>query len=436
MWKLPLLAAALVAAVFFCIAPVRVAAAPVQPPPKIEFSEAGATVEEVTIETHGVIKPDAVRAYLSLKKGDALEQSAVDRDYRNLVVLGGFRPRLQIDPGSQPRTVKLHWIVTAKLLQSTSHPFYGDQPLTAPIQGVGFIVTSPQLNARGANFSAVSQLSRRANLIRLLYTEPIRVDSVTGRESDFIFNVFGGRGVYRASMPLAINIYSWNTGAEALYLVHGTSGSQLEFGARTFRSTTALPTGIQAATLFPTALHPAHNVLLEAGYSHACMAPPPLWHPPYCKLQYRFETMDAVGGFGVTSRYQTYLADVARYLALGTSTLALHASEWRTGGVIPDSFLVCSTGVRGYPKPFCGTDAETLQAEYRIADAIPGPWHFVLFTETAASRVRAGTQAFAPPNFHWWPDSGVGVIFRGFRLDLAYGKAGGRLTFELQGQQF
>jgi hypothetical protein len=52
--------------------------------------------------------------------------------------------------------------------------------------------------------------------------------------------------------------------------------------------------------------------------------------------------------------------------------------------------------------------------------------------ETAASRVRGGTQAFALPTFQWRADSGVGVIFRNYlRLDLAYGsgEAASRLRF-------
>ncbi len=405
-------------------------------PPQIEVSQTGATIEDVTIQTYGVIKPDAVRQYLSLKQGDALDQAGVDRDYGNLSKLVGFIPRLEVSPGEAPRTVTLHWIVMAKWLQTTSHPFYADQPLLAPIQGVGFIVTSPQLSRHGANVSSISQLSRRANLVRMLYTNPLHVNATKGRESDFIFDVQAGRGVYRASQPQAINIYSWNDAAEALFYEHSTNGNQLELGFRMNRSTTKQSTDIIAPSIYDTSLHPARTSLLELGYSHACLIPPTRWYPPYCSTQYRFEVLDAIGLFNPTSEYQIFIADAAQYIRAGDSTLVLHAADDRSGGVLPDAFLLCSSGIRGYPKAFCGTDAQTLQAEFRVADAVPGPLHVVVFTETASSRVRGSLVAFAPSSFVWHADSGIGLIYRGFRLDLARGTDGNRLTFELQGQTY
>jgi hypothetical protein len=90
----------------------------------------------------------------------------------------------------------------------------------------------------------------------------------------------------------------------------------------------------------------------------------------------------------------------------------------------------------GYAKATCGTDANLVQAEFRIADARPGPLKFILFTETAASRVRGGDQPFAPSSFVWRADSGAGVAYRGFRFNLAYGSQGGRITYEVIGQLF
>jgi hypothetical protein len=107
----------------------------------------------------------------------------------------------------------------------------------------------------------------------------------------------------------------------------------------------------------------------------------------------------------------------------------------RTGGVVPDSFLVCAT-VRGYPKSFCGTDAEGVTAEYRIDDQNSPKMEFVVFTETAASRVRQSENSYATPYFAWHPDTGVGVMFHLLRIDVADGKEGMRLTFELRGQTF
>jgi hypothetical protein len=411
------------------------AKAPVAPP-KVSAAIAGAQIEDVTIETYGQTSPSVVQRYLSLRKGSLLDQSGVNRDFTNLRRLPGFIPRLVIRQGSAARTVTLHWIVMAKLLKPTDHPFYADQPLTAPIQGIGYIVTSAPVDSRGSTFSSYSQLSRRANLVRVLYTSPIKVDPVKSTETDVIIDTFGGRGVFRASQPLAINIYSWNTGYEAAFLHSATNGTQFEVGVRETRSTTAQSTGIVSPYVFQTSKSPAHVTVLEAGYSHACPVPSSQWYPPYCHTQYRLEAFDALGWFGSTSEYQSYLADAAQYVAVGKSTLVLHGAESRTGGVVPDSFLVCAY-VRAYPKAFCGTDAQQATAEFRLNDALPQVFKFAFFTETASSRVRGGTQAFAPPTFQWHADSGVGIIFRNYiRVDIAYGSAGGRLSVALQGQTY
>jgi hypothetical protein len=405
-------------------------------PPKVSVTMTGAQIEDVTIETYGQTSPSVVRRYLSLRRGSLLDQSGVNRDFTNLRRLPGFIPRLVIREGSATKTATLHWIVMAKWLKPTDHPFYADQPLTAPIQGIGYIITTPPVDSRGSTFSSYSQLSRRANLVRILYTSPIVVNPVKGTQTDVIVNTFGGRGVFRASQPLAINIYSWNMGAEAALLHSATNGTQFEVGVRETRSTTAQSTGIVSPYIFQTSKSPAHNTVLEAGYSHACPVPSSQWYPPYCHTQYRLEAFDALGWFGSTSEYQSYLADAAQYVGIGKSTLVLHGSESRTGGVVPDSFLVCAY-VRAYPKAFCGTDAQAATAEFRLNDALPQIFKFAFFTETASSRVRGGTQPFALPTFQWHADSGVGIIFRNYiRVDLAYGSVGGRLSVALQGQTY
>lgn len=404
--------------------------------PRVAVTERGAKIAAVTVETYGVVKPVIVERYLSLHAGDALDQTAVERDYQNLTRLGGWRTRLDVLRDPKTGDVSLHWIVMAREFEPTDHPFYADQPLSTPIEGVGWIANSAPLDIRGSTVSTVSQLSRRANLFRALYTMPLSVDASAGRESDFIVDEFGGRGVYRASQPLAVNVYSWALGAEALYLMRYANGTQIEFGAEEVRSTSARPTYITAPSLYDTYYAPAQNTLLKAGVSHSCPVPPTQWHPPYCYAQYRVEAFDAIGGFGANTQYRGIAADAVQYTRVGSSTLVLHGGVWRTGGVVPTSALVCATGLRGYAKGTCGTDADVLQAEYRIADAQPGNWKFILFTETAASRIRGGDQPFALPDFAWHGDSGVGVMYRGVRLNLAYGSQGGRLTYELQGQLF
>lgn len=404
--------------------------------PLVAIIDRGAPIEDVTVETYGFVKPEVAMRYLSLRKGGTLTQSAVDQDYRNLVTLGGLRTRLQILRDYATGGVTLHWIVMGKWLEPTDHPFYADQPLSFPIEGLGWIASSPQLDNSGSQLSSVSQLALRADLLRLVYTHPVAVDPDKGRESDLIVNAIEGRGVYRASAPVAVNVYSWFSGAEALYLNRGTDGNQFEVGFRASRSTSDHSTFITAPSIYDTFYKPARTNALEFGFSHACLVPPTQWHPPYCYMQYRVEAFDGIGGFGATNEYQLYLADLARYFRVGQSTFVLHGAIYRTGGVVSSSGLVCATGLHGYAKGTCGTDANVVQGEYRFADAQPGNVKFFLFEEAASSRVREGSQYFAQPNFTWRTDTGGGIMYKGVRLDIAYGNQGGRLTYELQGQLF
>ncbi|HVN70187.1 MAG TPA: hypothetical protein VMU38_11135 [Candidatus Binatia bacterium] len=242
--------------------------------------------------------------------------------------------------------------------------------------------------------------------------------------------------MYRASQPLAINVYSWTAGTEALYLLRATNGTQFEFAARQLHSTNAERSGIVAPSIYSTYQAPARNTLLEAGVAHNCTGAAAQSYPPYCEMQYRFEVVDGIGSLGATNEYQVSIADMVRYIALGSSTLALHVAAARTGGVLPDSFLVCGSA-RAYPKAFCGTDAQTLTAEYRANDALPQMLKVAFFTETAASRVRDGEQPWALPTFQWQAGSGIGIAHGGLmRLDLAYGSQGARLWFGLKGQTF
>ena len=405
--------------------------------PHIARAQEGETIQDVSVESYGSVEPQTVEKYLSLHAGDKLAQSAVNQDYANLTRLAGLRVRLDIVNGSAPNTVIVHWIVMSKWLKSTTHPFYADQPLSAPIQGVGFVLTAPPVTDTGAGFSAYTQLSKRANLARVLFTAPVYLDKKRGRQYSLILDTYGSRGVYRASQPYAINVYSWTRGEEALFYSQGTNGTQFEGGFRYARSTNAKPTSIVAPTLYRTDLNAARQPQLLAAISHACTFPAYEWRPPFCRGQFRVSAFDTVGGWGATNKFHGISADIARYFAVGQSTIAIHANAVSTGGVLADSGLVCSTA-RGYPKPFCGTDAQGITAEYRINDATAyqRPLEWVLFTEDASSRVR-GAEAYALPYFTWHPDSGIGVIYRGgFRFDLADGQAGMRLTFELKGQLY
>jgi hypothetical protein len=406
-------------------------------PPTLTDAEVGATVEDISFEIYGKLKLVTVQRYLTIQRGSRLDQAAVNQDYANLLRLGDYRyhPRLEIEPGSTSGTVRLHWIITSKWLLPTEHPFYATAPLSAAIQGVGFIVNGPPMDSHGSYFSAYTQLSKRANLGRFLYTDPFHVNPDTGTETSLVVDTFGGRGVFRISVPEAVNVYSWNAGQEALVLTQRTDGTQFEAGMRVAHSSNEMWSGLEAPSIFRTDLAHAHVTSAVAGLSHACTVPAVRWYPPFCDMQYRFIVTDAIGGLGATQTYRSYFGDVARYWAVGPSTFVVHANATRTGGVIPDSFVNCAV-VRGYPKGFCGTDSEGWTAEYRINEEHFKNFEFVLFTEDAASRVRQSANANALPYFTWHPDSGVGVIFHLLRIDYAYGKAGGRLTFELRGQTF
>jgi hypothetical protein len=425
----------MVALVFGFVTGSNPASAAPEKPPLVAEADRGAKIDDVSIEAYGVTNPRVAMRYLALHKGDIVTERAVLRDYRNLSKLAGLRTRLEIRHDSDSGGVSLHWIVLGPVFEPTDHPFYGDQPLSIPIEGFGTVLTSRPLDKDGANVSLLTQVALRAQLARVLYTRPLWIDSATGREGDLILNTYGARAVFRASEPVTQDIYSWVEGDEALYLVRGTSGTQVEVGFRTTRSTSAKPTYIVAPSLIDTYDHAVRTTTLEAGLSHTCPVAPTRWYPPNCYLQYRLEAFDNIGGLGANTEYRSLLADVAQYNRIGSSTLVIHGAINRTGGVLPTSLLLCAYTF-GYAKATCGTDANLIQTEFRIADARPGPFKFILFTETASSRIRGGDQFFAPSTYQWRADSGVGLQYRGFRFNIASGSAGGRITYEVQGQLF
>jgi len=411
------------------------ASAAPEPPPQVAPADEGAKIEDVSIEAYGVTNPQLAIRYLVLHKGDVLTQSAVLRDFRNLSRLAGFRTRLEIRHGTEAGEVSLHWIVLAPDFAPTDHPFYGDQPLSIPIEGFGTVLTSRPLDKDGSNLSLITQVALRAQLARLSYTKPLWVNPASGREGDLILNTYGARGVFRESQPLTEDIYSWVEGDEVLYLVHGTDGNQVEFGFRSARASSQKSTNIVAPSLIDTYDNAVRTTTIEAGLSHTCPVAPTRWYPPNCYVQYRVEAFDNVGGLGADSEYRSIFADLAQYNRVGSSTFVVHGAASRTGGVVPTSFLLCAYTF-GYAKATCGTDTNLVQAEFRIADARPGLLKFILFTETASSRIRGGNQPFAPATFQWRADSGVGIQYRGFRFNVASGSQGGRITYEVQGQLF
>jgi hypothetical protein len=421
--------AALFALAMFWTTP---ASAAVDVPPQVPASDVGAHVDDVVVETYGITKPQIAKRYLSLRKGDALTQDGVERDYLNLERLADLRTRLRIEHDVDDG-VTLHWIVLGKWFEITDHPFYGDQPLTLPIGGLGTVVTSPPLDRDGTTASTYTQIALRAKLGRIVLTRPLWIDAARGREGDFIVNEVGARGDFRADQPVSQDIYSWVQGPEALYLDRGTNGTQVEFGVRSTRSTSQSPTFIAASSVFDTFHAPAQSTTLEVGLSHAC--PLPRLYPPYCTLQYRVEGFDSIGGLGANNIWHAGFVDLAQYNRIGASTLVFHAAAYRSGGTIPTSNLNCAN-TWSYAKPICGTDSNLLETELRLADARPGPVKAIVFADTSAARIRGGDQYFAPPAFFWRGDAGVGVTYRTLRVNLAYGTTGGRLTVQVVGSLF
>ena len=412
----------------------RHAASAAEKPPLIAAADLGANIDGVSVEAYGATNETVALRYLALHKGDVVTQRAILRDYTNLSTLAGLRTRLELRH-SGTRGVTLHWIVLGPVFEPTDHPFYGDQPLSIPIEGFGTVLTSRPLDGNGANVSLLTQVALRAQLARVLYTRPLWVSPVSGREGDLILNTYGARGVFRASEPITEDVYSWVDGDELLYLVRGTNGTQVEAGIRTIRSTSAKPTYIVAPSLIDTYYEAVRNTALEVGLSHTCPVAPTRWYPPNCYVQYRLEAFDNIGALGANSEYRSILADIAQYTRVGSSTVAVHGAINRTGGVLPTSVLLCASTF-GYAKATCGTDTNLIQTEFRISDARPGPFKVILFTETASSRIRGGSQLFASSSYRWRADSGVGLQYRGFRFNVASGSDGGRITYEIAGQLF
>lgn len=413
-----------------------VALADVPKPPIVTAALAGATIQDVTIDTHGVTDAAIAEQYLSMRAGGVLTQRGADQDYDNLLRVVGYIPKLTVLEGDQPNTVRLHWDIAAKPLAPTAHPYYNDKPLVAPFQGIGFIVTSPPVSRRGANLSAYTQLAQRADVFSALYTIPLHIDAKTGTEGDLLGTYSAARGVYRQLVPPNKNIFSWSNLYQIDYWRHNFNDTQLEAGVRYVITTTALPSGLDSPFLYQTWRAPSRNTALEVGLLHGCVAPAPRWYPPYCSFQYRVQALDSIGIFGSTNQYASISGGAAAYFRVGNSALALQGRLQRTGGVLPESFVNCAYA-RGYPKPFCGTDSQILQVEYRIAQALPAPLKFIPFYDDAASRIRGQILPIAGEQFIWHSDVGLGVAYKDFiRIDIAYGSQGGRVTFALEGQSY
>jgi hypothetical protein len=397
----------------------------------------GSTVDAVTIETYGQVTQDGVRRYLSLRPGAILTQLAIDHDYYNLVRLGGYRVRLEVEDGSAANTMTLHWIVMLPWFKLTVHPLYEETPLSDPTRGDGFDVTSPQLNKDAANIALSTSQNRYAHHNLITFTSPIAVDPKAGRESDLLVSVLGDQDAYRVTFPNKLTIYNWTSAAQAQYLVRSANGTQFEAGLREERSTGSPESGIVAPSLRPTSLGAARNTIAEFGVSHACTAGPTGgWYPPYCHTQYRAAVLDGIGGLGATSTFQVYSADVVQYIPFRTSTLALHAVGVRTGGVLPESRILCAATLRAYAEAFCGTDGQLLQAEYRFRDAAIQTIKFSVYVETGANRVRGGDQFAAPFKFQWHPDAGIELRTHGVVIDVSRGQSGNRLNLFLTAQSF
>lgn len=149
-------------------------------------------------------------------------------------------------------------------------------------------------------------------------------------------------------------------------------------------ATSVYPSGIMSSAVFAINGRSAKAFLVIAGLSHYCAG-----LVSSCPAQFRLQFTDGTGAFGSSSEFQMYVVDASRYLSLNrATTLALRAATTRTGGVVPEQDLPQLDDLRGFRKPFYGTDDEVFQAELRLNDMRPRSIGVVLFTETGAYRFR------------------------------------------------
>ena len=380
---------------------------------------------DVTVEAKGAAEPRAVAQYLAARKGMQLQPALIEEDYRRLIDLGYYRVGVTIVNGDRPGTVIVRWTVGEPSVRITSNTRYSD-PLASVRKGAGLTFSTKPFARNGAHAYFDTWQSFWTHDFDIGVVSPIQVDSAHSREQDVIVAAYGDFNANQYENPTIATVTNKTVGFEAEWLMRASSGMRVGAKVREEHATSAFPSGIVSSAVLPINGRAVKSFLVSAGISRTCTG------VSACEAQYRLQFTDGIGAFGSASVFQMYYVDAARYLAIGpATTLALRASTVRTGGVVPEQDLPQLDELRGYKKPFYGTDDEVFQLELRLNDKRPRSLETFLFTETGGYRFRNGVGPYNPQEFTFHADSGIGLLWRGLGLDLGHGSEGYFITVGL-----
>lgn len=395
------------------------AAQEARPRLEIQPSQIGATIADVIVDAKGVAELHAIVQYLAARKGMKLEPSLIEEDYRRLIDLGYYRVGVIVQDGAQPSTVIVRWTVGEPWLRILSNTRYSD-PLASVRKGAGLTLSTKQFANNGSHLYFDTWQGVWTHDFDVGLVSPIRVNSARSSEQDVIIDGYGDFNANQYENPNIATVTNKTVGFEAEWLLRTSRGRRLAVQLREEHATSAYPSGIVSSAVLPINGRVVKNFLMTVGLARSCTG-----SAAGCQAQYRVQFTDGIGAFGSASVFQIYYLDAARYYAIDrATTLALRASTVRTGGVVPEQDLPQLDSLRGYKKPFYGTDDEVFQLELRLNDNRPRSLETFVFTETGGYRFRNGIGAYNPQEFTFHADSGVGLLWRGIGLDVGHGSEG------------
>jgi hypothetical protein len=386
--------------------------------PAIPPGAVGSTIEAVRVDVKGIADRFTVMRYLAAKPGMKLQASLIEGDYHRLAVLGYYRAAVLIESGHKPGTVIVHWTVVEPWIRLVANTRYSD-PMNSVRKGAGFTVSSRSAN-NGAHPFFQTWVGAFTHDFAAGVIAPINVSSVRNSEQDFVGDVYADFEANQYANPAIATIFNKTAGLEAEWLVRTSSGIRYGIKLRDEHATSAAPSGIVSSSVLPINGVVVKSFLVIAGISSYCYGPASI-----CPAQYRLQFTDGIGAFGASSEFQSYVADASRYFPINAATaFAIRAATTRTGGVVPTQDLPQLDDLRGYKKPFYGTDDEVFQAELRFNDMRPRSIQTFIFTETGGYRFRNGVGPYNPQTFTFNADSGFGFMWRSVGIVVAHGNTG------------
>ncbi|HZZ64294.1 MAG TPA: hypothetical protein VFE17_02255 [Candidatus Baltobacteraceae bacterium] len=354
-----------------------------------------------------------------------LQPALIEDDYHRLVDLGYYRVGVTIRQGSRPGTVIVHWTVGEPWLRVTANTRYSD-PLISIRKGAGITLSGKQFG-HGSHLVFATWQSAWTHDYAVGLASPVNVDSARNSEQDVVIDAYGDFEANQYENPTVTTVFNKTNGLEGAWLLRNRSGLRFGIKLRQEHATSVYPSGIMSSAVLPINGRAAKAFLVIAGLSHYCAA-----LISACHAQFRLQFTDGTGAFGSSSEFQLYVVDASRYLSLNrTTTLALRAATTRSGGVVPEQDLPQLDDLRGFRKPFYGTDDEVFQAELRLNDMRPRSIGLVLFTETGAYRFRNGAGPYNPQTFTFNADSGIALVWRGVHVGVAHSREGYFFTVAL-----